>query len=196
VAALERLKKKRDLLAFGLLAALAAAYVAPHLLPPEPRRDLVEYNLAVIFEKMGRDDEAEAHYRKALEANSRDFLSYLNLGNIASRRGDFKAAIALFEKAAALEPESDGAYANLGSVYISLGDLEGASGFLDKALMINPQNIEGLHNKSILFAIRGRFAEAKELNRQVLDISPGWEPALNLKAKIEKALVQSKNVNK
>ena len=196
VAALERLKKKRDLLAFGLLAALAAAYVAPHLMSPEPRRDLVEYNLAVIFEKMGRDNEAEAHYRKALEANSRDFLSCLNLGNIASRRGDLKAAVTWFEKAAAIEPESDGVYTNLGSVYISLGDLDGASGFLDKALMINPQNVEALHNKSVLFAIRGRFAEAKEINRQVLDISPGWEPALHLKAKIEKALVQSKNVKK
>jgi 4-amino-4-deoxy-L-arabinose transferase-like glycosyltransferase len=185
-AALGRLKKNRDIFAFGLLAALAAAYVAPHLTSPKPRQDLVEYNLAVIYEKMGRDDEAAAHYRKALEANPSDFLSCLNLGNIASRRGDSKTAASWFEKAAEIEPDSDGVYTNLGSVYISLGDLDRASKFLDKALMLNPENIEALQNKSVLRAIQGRFAEAKELNRRVLEISPGWEPALNFKEKIDK----------
>jgi len=46
----------------------------------------------------------------------------------------------------------------------------------------------------VLLAIKGRFAEAKELNRQILDISPGWEPALHIKEKIKKALAQMKNV--
>jgi len=195
-AGLERLKKKRDMVAFGILVVLAAAYIAPHLIPFEPRRDLVEYNLGVIYEKTGGDKEAEAHYRKALEANPRDFLSCLNLGNIAGRRGDLKTAASWFEKAADIEPNSDGVYANLGSIYISLGDLDRSSKYLEKSLMLNPDNIEALQNKTVWLAVQSRFNEALVLNRRILEISPGWEPALRLKEKIEKSMDISKYVIK
>jgi len=195
-AVLERLKKKRDLLTFGILAVLAAACLAPHLMPFEPRRDLVEYNLGVIYEKRGADNEAEVHFRRALEANPHDFLPCLNLGNIAGRRGDLRTAAFWFEKAAVLEPDSDGVYTNLGSVYISLGDFDRASKYLEKALMLNPENIEALQNKSVWFAVQGRFDEALELNRRILEISPGWEPALRLGEKIEKSKGLAINMNK
>src|SRR5262249_19537228 len=74
-----------------------------------PRLDLVHYNRARLAEDRGRPEEAAAHYREALANNPEDFLSYLNLGNLAARSGNLPAALELYEKAAALEPRSDDA---------------------------------------------------------------------------------------
>ncbi len=171
----------------GILAVLLiAAVAAPHLAGYQPKRDLVEYNLAVVYERLGRDGEAEAHYKKAIDANPEDFLSCVNLGNIASRRGDLGNAVAWFERAASIEPDSEGVHANLGGAYTALGDLDKAERQFDLALGINPKNVEALHNKSVLMARKGNVEGALELNRKVLELEPGLEPALRFRDKLEK----------
>jgi tetratricopeptide (TPR) repeat protein len=186
VTLIEGLKNKFDLKTGALAVFLIAALAAPHLAGFEPKRDLVEYNLAVVYETLGRDTDAEMHYKKAVEANPKDFLSCVNLGNIATRRRDLGNAVAWYERAAAIEPNSEGVHANLGGAYTALGELDKAEQQFDMALKINPANVEALHNKSVLKARKGNFEEALELNRKVLELSPNLEPALRFKEKIEK----------
>jgi len=173
-------------------AGIVGALVAPHLAGFEYRKDLTHYNLAVIYDKMGRIAEAESHYRRALDADPKDFLSCLNLGNLASRRQDFQGALGWYLKAAEIQPDSDGAQANLGGVYGVLGDINRALEHLDRALTINPSNIEALHNKTVLLARQGDLAGASRLNRRVLELAPGWKPALVFKDKLEKSAAQKK----
>lgn len=173
-------------------AGIVGALVAPHLAGFEYRKDLTHYNLAVIYDKMGRIAEAESHYRRALDADPKDFLSCLNLGNLASRRQDFQGALGWYLKAAEIQPDSDGAQANLGGVYGVLGDINRALEHLDRALTINPSNIEALHNKTVLLARQGDLEGALQLNRRVLELAPGWKPALVFKDKLEKSAAQKK----
>ena len=167
-------------------AGIALALAAPHLAGFEYRRDLTHYNLAVIYERIGRLDEAERNYREALAADPRDFLSCLNLGNIASRRGDNRAALDWYLKAAAIQPETEGVHIDLGRVHAILGDIPSALAELNLALAINPESVEALHNKAVLTARQGDFGEARRLNRRVLELAPDWQPALALKTKLEK----------
>ena len=188
VALAQGLKKKPGFRTGSLAAFLIVAVAAPHLAGFQPKRSLVEYNLAVVYERLGRDGEAELHYKKALDANPGEFLACINLGNIASRRGDLGNAVAWFERAASIEPNSEGVHANLGGAYTALGALDKAEQQFDMALRINPSNVEALHNKSVLMARKGNLEAALELNRKVLELEPGLEPALRFKEKIEKII--------
>jgi len=53
-------------------------------------------------------------------------------------------------------------------------------------LEINSANIQALQNLTVLKAERGNIEEALDLNRKVLELVPGWAPALRLRKKLEK----------
>ena len=159
---------------------------APRSLGYQPRMDLVHYNLGLVFERLGQLDKAASHYQQAIASNSNDFLSMINLGNILARRNNWSAALDWYQKAAATEPRAEGAQVNLGRAYILLGNLEKAESHLRKALKINPQNIEALQNLTVLLAKKGLFQEALKTNQRVIQLAPGWPPALRLRAKLLK----------
>jgi len=180
----ERKKTVAALLAAGVIIAVAA----PLAVPFRPRMDLVHYNLAVIYDQKGDVQVAAGHYRAALAANPKDFLSCLNLGIIEAKQGRFEEALQWYEKAASLEPRFEGAPINIANVYITLGKIPEAEAALERALAINPTSVEALHSKSILAAKKGDLDEALSLNRKVLELAPGWEPALRTKARLESQL--------
>lgn len=171
-------------------AGIVLALVAPHLAGYEYRRDLTHYNLGVIYEKLGRTEVAEWNYREALTADPGDFLSCVNLGNIAARRKDYQGALGWYLKASAIQPDAEGVQIDLGSVYGVMGNIPKALEHLDRALAINPMSVAALHDKSVLLARQGNNQDALRLNRKVLELAPGWKPALVLKDKLEKGVLK------
>jgi len=152
---------------------LAFSLVFPHCLGFQPQLDLVHYNLALVYEHQGQIDKAAAHYQQAAALNPNDFLSRINLGNLAARNNNWRQALTWYQQAAAIEPDSDGVQVNLGSAYIALGDLTQAEIHLNKALAINPSNIQALQNLTVLKAKRGDINKALELNsKESLRASP------------------------
>lgn len=182
---LESFKKKKLILSVVLSLFVLLSWIVPRAVGYSPRMELVHYNLGLISDGKGKLEEAEKHYLKALSINPDDFLSCVNLGNLAVREGDWKKALEWFEMAAGIEPGSDGVQSNLAGALVALGYFERAERHFDLALEINPANVFALHNKSILLANRGQIEQAKVLNTQVLNLLPGWEPALRLQAKLE-----------
>ncbi len=168
----------------GILLLFAAILTAPHLFSFKPRMDVVHYNLALIYDGQGKVEKAEENYLAALSVNPDDFLSCVNLGNIAVRRNNWAEALEWYIKAVDIEPDSDGVHSNLGGAYVALGRLDRAEYHFDKSLHINPSNILALHNKAIFLAKRGQFDEAKKLNQKVLERAPNWQPALNFKKRL------------
>jgi 4-amino-4-deoxy-L-arabinose transferase-like glycosyltransferase len=177
--------RSRRQVALGMAGLCAVALLLPHAAGFEPRMDLVEYNLGRLDEESGLPEEAGEHYRAAFALNPRDFLSALNLGNLAARRRDWPTALGFYERAAALEPRSDDAESNLGGVYLALGDLVRAEAHLDRALALNPGNLPALQNETLLHARRGDLTGARELNRRALAAEPGNPAALRLKARLD-----------
>jgi len=167
-------------------AAILLVLAAPHLAGFQYRKDLTHYNLGVIYQTLGRLDEAERNYRMALAADPKNFLSCVNPGILASGRKDYRAALDWYLKAAEIQPDSDGVQVDLGSICGILGDLVKAREHLDRALALNPENVEALHNKAVVAARQGAIDEALSLNRRSLELAPDWKPALVLKDKLEK----------
>jgi 4-amino-4-deoxy-L-arabinose transferase-like glycosyltransferase len=175
----------------GILSfCFVVAFVAPHVAGFKPRMDIVNYNLALVYEKLGQLDKAEEHYSQALRDNPDDFLSLINLGNHAARRQDWLSALEWYKKAEAIEPDLDGIHGNLGGAYVALDRLDEAEVHFTKALELNPKNIPAHYNMAILLAKKGELDKSLELIQKVLELSPDFVPALRFKAKLEQLLTK------
>jgi Flp pilus assembly protein TadD len=67
---------------------------------------------------------AEAVFHRALAIDRNNPEAYLNLGKIASQRGDVNAAISNLEKASQLDPDNSAAFYQLGLAYKKTGQSE------------------------------------------------------------------------
>jgi 4-amino-4-deoxy-L-arabinose transferase-like glycosyltransferase len=152
----------------------------------KPKQDLVFYNLALVYEKMGQTAFAEQNYKDAYVVNPNDFLSCINLGNLAAREKRWDEALEWYKKAEAIEPNAEGIHANIGRIYVVQGKYEQAEKSFDRALEINAENVEALHNKAILLAMKKQFREAAEINKKVLELAPDWPPALRFRDRLDR----------
>ena len=173
-------------LALALLFVIALGM--PRLLGFSPRMDLVHYNLALIYEGLDQTDKASHHYRKAISSNPNDFLSCINLGNLAAKKDEWPEALLWYQRALSIEPEAEGVQLNIGNAYIVLGVLDKAEFHLNQALRINPKNKEALHSQSVLMAKKGDFERALKINEALLKLAPGWTPAIRFRMKLKSLL--------
>lgn len=121
-------------------------------------------------------DEAEAAYRRALEADARSTLALEGLGNVRFERGDLDGAIAHYAAAAA-DPRAINARHRLAVARTERGDLEGAVRALEGALEIDPADVYALYALGGLEERRGRRAKAEARQREALRIEPGHRGA-------------------
>jgi len=109
-----------------ILGLVGLALVAPLFVNHEPKQDLVSYNLALVYEKMGDTALAEKYYKDAYSINPHDFLSCINLGNLAAEEKRWAEALEWYKKAEVIEKRAEGVYANIGGAYSALGNYEEA----------------------------------------------------------------------
>src|SRR5579872_5691969 len=81
------------------------------------------YDLAYVERGLGKNTEAIADYRKALELNPDLFEAQLHLGLILAKTGDTTGAEAALKKATTLKPQSDAAN-NLARAWLGLAELQ------------------------------------------------------------------------
>ncbi|MDH5744368.1 MAG: tetratricopeptide repeat protein, partial [Candidatus Aminicenantes bacterium] len=184
---LEGWKEKRRQSAI-ILALVVLGGIAPLFVRFKPKMDLVHYNLALVYEKMENINLAEQHYKEAYSINPNDFLSCINLGNLAMNEKKWDEALEWYKKAEAIESRAEGVHANIGAVYVALGQFDYAERAFARALEINPENVEALHNISILLAMKDQYEKALEVNRKVLRLVPDWPPALQFRTRLDQRL--------
>jgi lipoprotein NlpI len=84
------------------------AYAEKH-----PRQSSPQVNLALLYRRMGKHDEAKAALAKALEINPKQAAAYNLMGIYARESGDFKAAKAAYGNAISANPAYPNAHLNL-----------------------------------------------------------------------------------
>lgn len=72
----------------------------------DPYQILAHYGLANLLTSVSRFDEAEKHYRQAIEIKSDFSDAYVNLGNMLEHQGKLAVAIECYERAAEIEPHA------------------------------------------------------------------------------------------
>jgi tetratricopeptide (TPR) repeat protein/serine/threonine protein kinase len=115
--------------AVGLLQAALAI---------RPKSPGVHNNLAGALHQAGRLEEAEAHYRQAIELAKElgEYYvdAYRNLGLLRHKQGKYQEALALFDQVLRRRPKYPGAHCNRGDALEELNRLEEAAEAFRKAL--------------------------------------------------------------
>ena len=95
-----------------------------------PHSSAAQYNLGWVYGAQGRDREAEAGYKKALELNPRQRYAHNSLGCIYEYRGLLDEAESEYSKEIEIAPYYDKAYLNLSNLYLRRGKREEAGELL------------------------------------------------------------------
>jgi predicted O-linked N-acetylglucosamine transferase (SPINDLY family) len=140
----ELLERANALQAAGQPEASAALYDAWLAHSSSPLRHVAGFNWGAVLSQLGRNDQAEAAYRLALEAQPGFAPAHLNLGHLCERRGDVEGALAHWR--AVYEGEHAPAQEHL---------------------------LHALNNAARLLEIQRRYPEAEALMRRSLEVKAG-----------------------
>ncbi len=84
------------------------------------------FNLAVLYERQGKQEAAKHQYLLAVGCRPRDLNSHYNLGILMLRANDFVGAVKYLQQVVLIQPEYVPAHFNLGLIYRHTGDIERA----------------------------------------------------------------------
>jgi protein O-mannosyl-transferase len=129
-------------------------------------------NLGILFADRGRNEEAIAHYRKALELKPDNAEAHNNLGTLLEKMGRTDEALAHYQKALEINPNLAHVHNNLGLLFSNMGRTDEAIVNYQKALEINPEYGDAHYNFGVLLAKTGRTDEAIVHYRKALKLNP------------------------
>jgi Flp pilus assembly protein TadD len=139
----EQLEKGKELYRNDQDAEAVLAFMEAVRLDP----DLAEahFRLGLGFESLGKREEAEAEYKKAVEAykkyfeeNENDAEAHYNLGQIYANLGNYSEAIRQYREATRLKENDPDIYYDLGVAYTKLAQYDAAAVAFSKSLEIDP----------------------------------------------------------
>jgi tetratricopeptide (TPR) repeat protein len=143
------------------------------MLELEPSRADDDFLAGADLEGKGRFDEADAFYRRALEADPDHYEARLGLGNCHLFRNRLEDALAEYRRAHAANPADPKVCNNLAHVLVALGrDLEEAEALADRAVAQYDAEFRALRQDLERQTQPGvRALRQKELARAELDLA-------------------------
>ena len=134
-------------------------------------------NKGIIYESMGRFDEAVDSYNKALEINSKDARTYYNLGCVRAKLGDYGQAVLDYNLAIASHAKFPEAYLNRGSIHSNQGNYEEAVFDYNKAIELKPDYGKAYFQRGTTFILLELISEAISDFTRTIEIAPDFAEA-------------------
>jgi tetratricopeptide (TPR) repeat protein len=125
-----------------------------------PRSERVHLDLANVYRKQGRLEEAQRLYEKALQINPDYELIHINLSMVYSAQKEPQKAVDILLEGLRRTPNHFKLYNNLGVLYNFLGNFEEAAAYLSKGTMLEPDNAMVHFNLALALDRLGRVDEA------------------------------------
>jgi len=97
-------------------------------------------DLGMAMLDQGNYQEAEAHFKAAIQAHPDFPLAHYDYGLLLRLRGRLDEAQAQFREVLRLHPSDFKAHGNLGAIYLQQGNLDAAQTALESALRYNPED--------------------------------------------------------
>lgn len=140
--------------------------------------DVALGNLGIALTRLGKADEALAHFRAAQAINPSAGV-YNNIGIALSDLGDQNGALRQFKKALDLDPAYANALNNLGKLLAERGKRMEAFNYFQKALLADPELSDAYYNIGLLMFSTGHIDAALEYYTQALALNPNSAKAHN-----------------
>jgi tetratricopeptide (TPR) repeat protein len=182
------------LIAVLVVLGLAGMEKAVPVLADEPElpAETPDEFFAAAYRKhmAGNLDEAIELYRKSI-AREPTAPGHTFLGWAYAHQGRVSEAIAECEKAITIDPEYGNPWNDIGSYLISIGELDRAIPFLKRATRAKRYCCPHFPHLNLgrLYARQRRYPEAKREFERVLELVPGYPPAI-LSLRILEALME------
>ena len=134
-------------------------------LAEEPANSLIYLYLGIVYEQLGRMDEAIAIYRRVLPtAGNLSANVANNLGNVYFHRGNTAEAERFYTQAIGFNSVFSSAYLGRANTRIKAGDLQNAITDYEQYLTLEPRSSQRANIEQLINMIRSEFA-AEEMRR-------------------------------
>jgi type IV pilus assembly protein PilF len=139
-----------------------------------PRLALVHNELALYYERVGQDSEADREYQLSLKYAPGDPSTLNNYGAFLCREGKYRASLDYFTRAAAnLDYNTpDAALANAGMCALKIPDKQLAQQYFQRALAINPDMSQALWQLGLMAFEQGNYSLANGYFTRLVDTQP------------------------
>ena len=146
--------------------------------------------IATVYARIGENDKAEQHYRRAEELDPKNGDTNNNLGVFLCRIGKVDQALPYFEgrHADPFYNTKDVALSNAGRCLLKKNDYAAAEKDYRRALAINPNNGEALYQLAGVLLKQGKAFEARAFIQRFDALGRPNPASLMLGYKIEKRL--------
>lgn len=162
----------------------AAIQVLKNIVERYPKEETGHTTLGVALQRLGRFDEAELAFQKAIAINPKFVETWHSLGIVRLKRGDVAGAVQAFDKALLLRPEHLDTLVWLARAEAENGHAERALVLLQHAMERYPKASSPLVWRATILAQQNRFDEAIELVRRALELDPDDGEAHLLKGRL------------
>jgi len=129
-------------------------------------------NLANALTTVGRDDEAEKHYRLALEGDPSDWKTWYNFAGLLAKAGKLDEAVEGYRRALMFNPTDANTFLNVGVALAKLGKFSEALRCFENVTTLTPQSASGYYNLGFTLAKMQRYADAVPRFREALELQP------------------------
>ena len=137
-----------------------------------PQSRIAENNLGFELMRHGQYDEAERHFRRALEISPAYAEAVTNLGNIDYLRGLGDEALREYGRALILNPRLYNVHVNIGIILMKRGEFARALDEYGQAAAIKPDYLDAINGMGMAYLYLGNFAEARKLLLEAQKIDP------------------------
>lgn len=106
---------------------------------------IVHYNAASQLHLDGKDEEALAEYRKALELDDQLYAAWNNMGQLLMSKGNYADAVSAYQIASGIEPTDPRPEYNIGIAYKKVGWAQDSYDHFKIAIERDPTYLPALH---------------------------------------------------
>jgi type IV pilus assembly protein PilF len=159
-------------------------------LDQDARNAEVQAAAGLIYERLGEDRVADAHFSRALSLAPQNPSIQNNYAVYLCRKGNPDRGQKMFLEAAAnpLYRTPEAAYVNAGTCARGAGNAEQAEQHFRKALGLNPRNAEALIQLADLELGAGNLLPARAFLERYLALTPATAQSLWLGVRLERAM--------
>jgi type IV pilus assembly protein PilF len=143
--------------------------------------------IAVLYERIGDQKQAEEHYRRAAQIKSKGGNELNNYGTFLCKIGRYDEAAGYFDRAIAdpFYKTPDVALTNAGTCLLKSGRKEQAEASLRKALELAPNNAEALFQLAEVLYEKGEYFKARAFMQRFEAVGQARPESLMLGRNIE-----------
>jgi tetratricopeptide (TPR) repeat protein len=135
----------------------------------DPSRAVSYLYLGIVYEQLGKIDEAIAVYRRALPvAGNLSANVANNLGNVYFKKGNIEEAERYYSQAIGFDSVYSAAYLGRANTRIKAGNLQNAISDYEQYLTLEPLSGQRQNIENLLALIRAEFT-ANEMRRQMAE---------------------------